>query len=158
VEAFLKQLIFWLITLPLLAQSNVGELRLKVAGQDGLALKASVELSSDATQFHRFFDTDDSGLLSARLTIWPLPLRVKRGFSFFSGLVEVRSALPTEYLVHLSVAAMSTSVNVTAEGTLLDPERATSVNRNRLGDHSHHVFSPGEVAAGPCQLTAGLGV
>ena len=130
-EAFLKQLIFWLITLPLMAQSNVGELRLKVASQDGLALKASVELSSDATRFHRFFDTDDSGLLSARALPFGLyRLRVEReGFSIFSGLLEVRSALPMEYLVHLSVAAMSTSVNVTAEGTLLDPERATSVNR-----------------------------
>jgi len=79
VEAFLKQLILWLIALPLLAQSNVGELRLKVAGQDGLALKASVELSSDATQFHRFFDTDDSGLLSARTLPFGLyRLRVER--------------------------------------------------------------------------------
>ena len=37
-----------LLSLAVLAQSNVGELRLKVTGPDGLPLKASVELSSDA--------------------------------------------------------------------------------------------------------------
>jgi hypothetical protein len=49
------------LALPLLAQSNVGELRVKVTGPDGLAIKASIELSSDATQFYRSFSTDDSG-------------------------------------------------------------------------------------------------
>ena len=43
------------LALPLLAlsvgaQSNAGELRLKITGPDGLAIKASVELSSDATK------------------------------------------------------------------------------------------------------------
>ena len=47
------------------AQSNAGELRLKVAGPDGIPIKASIELSSDAIQFHRAFSTDDSGQLTA---------------------------------------------------------------------------------------------
>ena len=59
-----------LLALPLAipgeAQSNAGELRLKVAGPDGIPLKASIELSSDAIQFHRAFSTDDSGQLTAR--------------------------------------------------------------------------------------------
>ncbi|HEX4784685.1 MAG TPA: hypothetical protein VH350_10105, partial [Candidatus Sulfotelmatobacter sp.] len=55
-----------LLALPLLAQSNVGELRIKVTGPDGLAIKASVELSSEANQFHRSFSSDDSGELIAR--------------------------------------------------------------------------------------------
>ena len=118
------------LALPLLAQSNVGELRIKVTGPDGLAIKASVELSSDATQFHRSFSTDDSGELIARnLPFGRYDLRVQcEFFSPFDGLIEIHSALPTEYVVNLNIAALSTAVNVTAETTLLDPERTTTIN------------------------------
>jgi len=70
------------------------------------ALKASVELSSDATQFPPpFFDTDDSGLLSARTLPFGLySLRVEReGFSIFSGMVEYVQPYRRNNLVHLSV-------------------------------------------------------
>jgi hypothetical protein len=114
------------LALPLLAQSNAGELRLKVTGPDGLPIKASAELSSDALQFHRIFSTDDSGQLFARnLPFGRYRLRVHReSFSPYDGLVEIHSALPAEYVVKLSIAAVSTAVNVTAETTLLDPDRA----------------------------------
>ncbi len=126
---------FLLLALPLLAvpfnaQSNAGELRLKVLGPDGLPLKASVELSSDALQFHRSFSTDDSGQLTARnLLFGRYRLQIQReSFSPYDGLIEIHSALPTEYVVKLSIAALSTAVNVTAENTLLDPERTTAIN------------------------------
>lgn len=112
------------------AQSNAGELRLKVTGPDALPLKASVELSSDAIQFHRAFSTDDSGQLTARnLPFGRYRLHVQReSFSPYDGLIEIHSALPTEYAVKLNIAALSTAVNVTAETTLLDPERTTTIN------------------------------
>src|SRR4029077_7968867 len=99
-----------LLALPLLAQSNSGELRLKVTGPDGLPLKASVELSSDALQFHRSFSTDDSGLLTARnLVFGPYRLQVAReSFSSFESRIEIRSVFPTEYIVKLNVASVST--------------------------------------------------
>jgi outer membrane cobalamin receptor len=120
-----------LAALPLLAQSNTGELRLKVTDPDGLAVKASVELASDATEFHHSFAIDDGGMLSVRnLPFGRYRLRVEHpGFSAFDGLIEIRSALPTEYVIKLGIAATSTAVNVTAEGTLLDPERTTTINR-----------------------------
>ncbi len=120
-----------LLALPLLAQSNVGELRLKVVDPHGLGVKASVTLSSDAVELHRSLLTDDAGLLTARnLPFGLYQLRAEsEGFSPLSGIIEIRSALPTEYLVKLSIAAMSTAVNVTAEGTLLDPSRTASSNR-----------------------------
>ncbi len=119
-----------LLALPLLAQSNVGELRVQVTGPDGLAIKASIELSSDANQFQRSFSTDDSGELIARnLPFGRYRLRVQReSFSPFEGIIEIHSALPTEYLVKLNIEALSTAVNVTAETTLLDPERTTTIN------------------------------
>ena len=118
------------LALPLLAQSNAGELRVKVTGPDGLPIRASVELSSDATEFHRSFFTDDSGDLIVRnLPFGRYRLRVQReSFSEFDGLIEIHSALPVEYVVKLNIAALSTAVNVTAETTLLDPERTTTIN------------------------------
>ena len=114
-----------------MAQSNAGELRLKVADPHGGGVKASVSLSSEAAQLHRSLVTDDSGLAAARnLPFGPYRLKVESdGFAPFSGLIEIRSALPTEYLVKLSIAAISTAVNVTAESPLLDPSRTTSSNR-----------------------------
>jgi hypothetical protein len=119
-----------LLPFPAHAQSNAGELRLKITGPDAQPIKAAIDLASDAIQFHRSFSADDSGLSFIR----NLPFGLYRlevsdeGFSTFDGLIEIRSALPTEYIVKLSIAALSTAVNVTAEATLLDPERTTTIN------------------------------
>ena len=119
-----------LLALPANAQSNAGALHLKVTGPDTLPLKASVDLSSDAFQFHRSFSTDDAGQLIVRnLPFGRYRLQVQReSFSPYDGLIEIHSALPTEYVVKLSIAAISTALNVTAQTTLLDPERTTTLN------------------------------
>jgi hypothetical protein len=130
--AFFKRLaIFLLCALRLLAQSSTGELRLKVTDPDGLAIKASAQLASDANEFHRAYVTDDAGALTARsLPFGRYRIRVEHeGFSPFDGVIQIRSALPAEYRVKLSIATLSTAVNVTAENTLLDPDRTTSLNR-----------------------------
>jgi hypothetical protein len=115
-----------LLAIPLLAQTNSGELRLKVTGPDGLPVEASAELSSDALQFHRSFSADDSGLIFARnLLFGPYRLKVQQpGFAPYDGLIEIRSALPTEYVVTLNIAALSTAVQVSAQNTLLNPDLA----------------------------------
>jgi len=132
VRVFLKSLlILFLCPVPLLAQSNSGELRLKVTDADSLGVKSSVELSSDATQFHRNYSTDVSGGLTARNIPFGLyHIQVEHeGFSTFSGLIEVRSAVPIEYIVKLGIAAMSNAIQVTAESTMLDPDRTGTINR-----------------------------
>jgi TonB-dependent Receptor Plug Domain len=117
---------FLLFALPLVGQSNSGELCLKVTDPNGFGVKASVDLSSDATQYHRLLATDDSGQLTAR----NLPFGLYRvqvqfeGFAPYGGLVEIRSALPADYAIKLSIASVSTAVQVTAQLTLLDPEHA----------------------------------
>jgi hypothetical protein len=123
-------LVLPLFALSVEAQSNAGELRLKVTGPDGVSLKASLELSSDAIQLHRSFSTDESGQLTIRnLPFGRYRLNVRsESFSPYGGVIEIHSALPTEYVVKLNIAALSTAVNVTAEATLLDPERAGSSN------------------------------
>ena len=119
-----------LLALPLSAQSNAGELRLKVLGPDGLPLKASVDLSSDALQFLRSYSTDDTGQLAVHnLSFGRYRLQVRReSFSPYDGLIEINSALPTDYVIKLNIAALSTAINVRAASTLLDPERTTAIN------------------------------
>ena len=119
-----------LLALPLLAQSNNGELRLSIAGPDAQPIKASIDLSSDAIQFHRSIYANDAGVAVLRnLPFGLYHLRVQQeGFAPFDGSIEIRSALPTEYDVTLRIVALSTAVQVTAQSTLLDPERAGAYN------------------------------
>jgi len=119
-----------LVALPLLAQSNAGELRLKVTGPDGLAVKAFVELSGGAEQFRRSLSTDDAGnLVTRNILFGRYRLQVRsQSFSTYDGIIEIHSALPTEYVIKLNIASLSTAINVTADTTLLDPERTTTIN------------------------------
>ncbi len=138
------------LALPLLAQSNAGELRLKVTGPDGLPLKASADLSSEAIQFHRSFSADDTGQLIVRnLPFGPYRLKVQDpGFAPYDGSIEIRSVFPAEYAVKLGVASVSTAVQVNAQTTLLDPERAGSANHidhQEIADRSASI--PGRTMA-----------
>jgi TonB dependent receptor len=119
-----------LFALPLCAQSNAGELRVRVVDPSGFGVRAAVALTCNSLEVHRNLLTDDGGLLTARnLPFGLYQLTVEGvGFSVFSGAVEIRSVLPTEYLVRLSIAALSTAVNVTAGGALLDPDRSGAAN------------------------------
>ena len=66
-QTLLKQLAISLLSaLPILAQSNTGELRLKVTDPSGLGMRASVEIAGEATQLHRTFDTEDTGTIAFR--------------------------------------------------------------------------------------------
>jgi hypothetical protein len=118
------------LALPLLAQSNAGELRLKVTGPDGLPLKAAVELVSQGSDYRHTFTTDDQGNLDTRRLpygMYRVQIRVQ-GFSQVSESVEIRSALPLDRTIQLKLASVSESVTVSASGTLVDPYRAGSIN------------------------------
>ena len=127
---FLFSGLLWL-AIPLGAQSNTGELRIKVTDPAGLGVKSSVQLVSEANQIRKTLLTDDVGNLVAKL----LPFGVYRvevqreGFAPFSDSVEVRSAIPAEYHVTLRIAPMSTSVTVNDADTLIDPHRSGTINR-----------------------------
>ena len=128
----LRFLCFVVLTcLPLFAQSDVGELRLKVTDPDGLALVSTVELQSEANQYQKTFQTDESGNLVAKhlpFGLYRLEVR-HEGFAPFTDSLEVRSAVPSERKAVLQVAAVSSSVKVEAIETLIDPDRTGSVNR-----------------------------
>ena len=115
----------------LFAQSNTGELRLRVTDTSGLAVKTSIQIVSEANQYRRVLSTDDQGVL----TLLHLPYGVYQveikepGFAEVSQSVDVHSSIPTEYPVELKVAAPSESLTVSAANTLIDPDQAGSVNR-----------------------------
>lgn len=123
-------LALWL-AISVLAQSNSGELRLKVTDPAGLAVRISVELASEANRYRQDFVTDDSGAL----TVNHLPFGIYRvsvehtGFAPFSGSAEIRSAIPVEYEIKLSVAQLNTAVVVKNQETLVDPHRTGSTEQ-----------------------------
>jgi hypothetical protein len=122
------------LALPLLAQSDAGELRLKITGPDGHALKTAVELVSQGNEYRHTFITDDEGNVDARrlpFGIYQVQIRPP-GFAEVSESVEIRSAIPLDRTIRLKVAPVSESVNVSASGTLVDPYRAGSVNEMGL--------------------------
>jgi outer membrane cobalamin receptor len=126
-----KCLVFIIFTAHLFGQSNAGGLRLRVVDPTGLGLRSSVDLVSEANQFRQVYVTDEAGNLSARnLPFGVYRLEVKRpGFASYSGAVEIRSAIPTELRIQLSVASPQVAVEVRDADTLIDPHRTGTVNR-----------------------------
>jgi outer membrane cobalamin receptor len=114
-----------------LGQSNTGELRLYVTDSTGLGVQSDVELVSESNQIRQTFETGPEGTLVARrLPLGRYRVSVSRsGFSPFAGLVDIQSALPTEFRVTLSVSPVQAQVTVSAGETLLDTRGSSTVNR-----------------------------
>lgn len=126
----LLNLVMILLAVPVMAQSNLGEVHLKVIDPKGLGVKTAVELTSEANEFHSTLATDDSGVLIAkRLPFGLYRVRIQgQGFDPVLMPIEVRSAIPREYSIKLVISALNTSVTVQGTETLIDPYRAGSEN------------------------------
>ena len=126
----LRNLGILLLACPLLAQSNRGELRLKVTDPHGLGVKTAIELICEVNEYRNTLVTDEAGVVVARR----LPFGLYRvqiaqaGFAAVSVPVEIRSAAPLDYAITLSLASINTSITVQGADTLIDPHRANSVN------------------------------
>jgi outer membrane cobalamin receptor len=114
-----------LLSAPVRAQLAAGEVRVSVVDATGLGLPASGTLASDGSQTHRPFETAADGTFTFdRLPFGVYRLTLSRpGFAPRSELVEVRSPRPREVRLVLDVAAISTSVDVTEQSTLIDVHR-----------------------------------
>jgi len=121
-------LVVLLRTIPLLSQTNSGELRLQVTDPHGLGVKTTVELVSEASEYRNSFVTDDAGVLVVkRLPFGIYRIRIEQpGFAGFSTSTEVRSGIPISQSVQLSLPSVTTSVTVKNPDTLIDPTRTSS--------------------------------
>jgi outer membrane cobalamin receptor len=114
------------------AQTDTGELRVTVSDAMGLPVAAaSVELVSEVNQYRHSFDADDGGrVIAKRLPFGLYNISARRpGFAATTALVEIRSAIPKEISLSLSVAPAQTAVTVSGNETLLDPHRSNSAFR-----------------------------
>ncbi len=123
--------LFFFCVLPLFAQSDVGELHLKVIDPSGAGVKTTVQVVSEANQYQRSFTTNDRGALTVeRLPYGFYALEIKQpGFADSNESVNIRSSIPTDCTIELKVGAVSQSVSVTAENTLINPDEAGSVDQ-----------------------------
>jgi len=113
------------------AQAHNGELRLKVTDPSGLAVKAPIQIVSEANQYRRTFTTDDQGALTVqRLPFGMYQLQINLpGFAELSQSIDIHSSIPIEHSVRLTIAAHRESVTVSAANTLIDPGQAGSVGQ-----------------------------
>jgi outer membrane cobalamin receptor len=129
---FVKKLIaiFFCCALPLLAQSNNGELRLKVTDPSGLGVKTVVRIISEANQYRATLATGEHGSLNVqRLPYGIYRLEIEQtGFAPVSESVEIRSSLPAEFKIQLKLPEVNQSVTVSSADTLIDPDRAGAVS------------------------------
>jgi hypothetical protein len=121
------------------AQHARGELRVEVRDPQGAGVAATAELVSDGNQFRRSFAAGADGRIEVEdlaFGVYRLSVR-KEGFAPWSRLVEIRSEVPVEVEAELSVAAVSTQVEVSDSRTLVDPSRTGteySIGREELGE------------------------
>jgi hypothetical protein len=115
----------------LCAQSNTGELRLKVSDPAGLGVESSVELVSEANQFNKTYSTNSGGNLEVKFLPFGVYLvHVERhGLAPFAASLEIRSVIPIEYHVKLGLAIATTAIVVNGQATLIDPHRVGDINR-----------------------------
>jgi outer membrane cobalamin receptor len=124
--------LFLLITANLAhAQSNTGDLRLKVADPSGAPVRTSLTVASAVNSYRTTYSTDDSGAITVkRLPYGLYAVEIRRdGFAPYSETVEIRTATPTEFTAKLAIASSSSSVEVKDSATLIDPYRTGSINR-----------------------------
>jgi len=116
---------------PLAAQTNIGELRLKVTDPSGAGVKATVTLSNEASQYTNTLSTDETGELDAkRLPFGTYQVGIQQpGFAPYSQTVQIQSQLPTDMTASLQLQSATSNVTVTANNTLINPDQAGYVSQ-----------------------------
>jgi hypothetical protein len=123
--------LFLFSSMPLICQTNQGELRLKVVDPTGLGVRTTVQMVSRANQYRNALATSDQGDLDVqRLPFGLYQLEIEQpGFAAKSEWIEIRSSLPTGLKIQLQLSHVNESVKVSAADTLIDPDQAGSVSQ-----------------------------
>ncbi len=127
--------LFFIAAFGLCAQSNTGELHLKVTDPSGSAVKTTVQIVSEANQYRNALATDAQGnLVAQRLPFGVYRVEIHQpGFAVVTESVDIRSALPTDFTIQLKLPPVEESVTVTSANTLIDPDQAGAVTQ--VGAH-----------------------
>ena len=117
--------------MPLLCETNQGELRLKVLDPTGLGVKTTVQIVGRANQYRNTLATSDQGYLDVqRLPFGIYQLEIEQpGFAAKSEWIEIRSSLPAAVNIQLQLPKVNESMTVRAANTLIDPDEAGSVSQ-----------------------------
>jgi outer membrane cobalamin receptor len=113
------------------AGSYTGELRVTVTDTSGLPIRASIDISSEGAHLRERAETDAVGLATLRR----LPFGSYRvvatsdGFAPAATTIEIRSAMPAEARLTLTIAPLQSAVTVGAPDTFLDPHAVAPVQR-----------------------------
>jgi hypothetical protein len=127
--------LFIFSAMPLLCQTNQGELHLKVIDPSGLGVKTTVQIVSQANQYRTALATSDRGGLDVqRLPYGTYELEINQpGFAAKSESIGIRSSLPTTVKIQLQLPEVNQSITVRAANTLSDPDEAGSVSQVGAG-------------------------
>ena len=128
---------------PLFCQSNSGELRLKVTDPDGLGVKASVQIVSQANQYRNTLTTNEQGRLDVRRLPYGIyELEISQpGFALTTASIDIHSSFPVDYTMRLLLPTVKQSLDVSAANTLIDPDQAGSVNQVGADNIQHRLSS-----------------
>jgi hypothetical protein len=135
--------LFLLLSSPLFAQSNTGELHLKVADPSGLGVRTTVLIVSEANQYHNTLATAEDGTLDVQ----HLPFGIYRlditqaGFAPASEAVEIRSSIALEFTIQLKLTSVTQTVTVNVPDTLIDPDQAGTVSQIGSDTIQHRLSS-----------------
>lgn len=135
--------LLFLAALPLCAQTNTGELRLKVTDPSGAGVRTSVAIVSKGNQYKNSLPTSDQGtLVVQRLPFGVYELSVAQaGFAPVTATVEIQSTIATDFALKLKLPQVQQSVNVTTPDTLVDPDQPGQVYQIGSDTIQHRVSS-----------------
>jgi hypothetical protein len=135
--------LLFLAVLPVCAQTNTGELRLKVTDPSGLGVKTTVAIVSEANQYKNSLPTSDQGTLDVqRLPFGAYELNVAQtGFAPATAIVQIRSTITTAFTLQLKLTEVQQSVTVTTAQTLVDPDQPGQVYQIGSDTIQHRVSS-----------------
>jgi hypothetical protein len=129
----LAAILFFLCAVPLTAfcQSNTGELHLKITDPSGAGVKTTVDIVSEANDYHRTLITDDQGALTIRRLPYGIyELHVtESGFANASESVQIHSSIPADLTMPLKITPVAQSVKVAEADTLINPDQAGFVDQ-----------------------------
>ena len=123
--------LFFACAAGLCAQSNRGELRLKVTDPSGLAVKTTVQITSAANGYRNILATNEEGQLDVqRLPYGVYQVEIEQtSFADVSQSVEIRSSIPTDYAIQLKLRTVNQTSTVTTGNTLVDPDQPGAVSQ-----------------------------